>query len=236
MPSGTTDWVLSGSDALIEALDRVQIRPSAITSQHLISGRRSLNLVLQTFANRGVNLWAVDLQTLELVVGQNTYDVPADTISVLDMYFRTPITSTSPQQYSDRYMESISRTDYASYANKDQQGYPTVFWFDRLNSPTITLYQSPIVDTANDGYYIQYYRMRRLQDANATGLEDMDLNYRFYEALCAELAARLAEKYSPELEAGMRQKAKMAWDEAAAEDREDVTLHITPNLSGYFRQ
>lgn len=228
--SGTYNFALPNSDLVLECFDRIDLRGPALTSNHMISARRSLNLELQRWSNKGPNLPYIDLQVIPLVAGQATYTIPANTISVLDVYFQTPL-STTPVTYTDRIMESISRTDYASYANKAQLGNPTVYWFDRLNVPTLTFYQTPQLGSP---YQVSYYRMRQVQDANLGSGETPDINYRFNDALCAGVTARLAEKYAKERLQEKLTLAKMAWDEAAAEDHERAPVMVRPRLQGYW--
>ena len=229
--SGTYNFTMQNSGIVLEAFDRIGIRGSGVTSAHMLSARTSLNLALQSWANKGLRLWLVQLVTVPLVANQSVYSVDPKVIDILDVYYSTPLND-GTGQVIDRIMEPISRTDYASYANKQQPGFPTVWWFDRLNSPTVTFWQPPLLGSPDAS--ISYYCMVRAQDANIGGLETPDVNYRFLDALCAELAARLSEKYNPVIEQGMRLKAKMAWDEAAAEDRERVTTWIRPVLTGYW--
>lgn len=74
---------------MLEAFDRIQIRAPEITLDHLITARRSLGLVFSSkWSNRGVNLWAVDQQTIPLIQGQTTYALPTDTVMILDTYLR----------------------------------------------------------------------------------------------------------------------------------------------------
>lgn len=87
--SGTYDFQLSNSDIVLESFDRCEIRPTAITAEHMVSAKRSLNLELQRWSNLGVNLWAVDLITTDLQQGVSTYTLPGETVSLLDVYIRT---------------------------------------------------------------------------------------------------------------------------------------------------
>lgn len=228
-PSGTFNFNLSNSDVVTEAFERCGVRLPQLTSQHMMSARRSLNLEMQRWSNLHLNLWKVALTTVPLVTGQSVYPVNANVIMILDMYYSFP--SGVPGQTIDRILEPVSRTDYASYSNKLQPGTPTVFWFDRLNVPSITLWQPPSVGSPNS---ISYYYFTQIEDANLGSGEIPDINYRFQDALCAGLAARLAEKYAPALEAGLRQKAQAAMEEATAEDRERVAMHIRPVLRSYW--
>lgn len=227
--SGTYNWALSESDVISEAFERAGIRTPSLTAAHMVSARRSLNLELQTWANRGTNLWEVDLVNVPLVQGQAVYSVSSNTIDILDMYYSQPVTGSTN---IDRIMEPISRDTYAAYSNKLLQGTPTVYWFNRGDNPTITIYQNP---GQGSPYSINYYRVKRMQDANVGGGELPDINYRFTDALCAGMAARMAEKYNPQLEPQLAMKAKMAFQEAWAEDREKVAIMIQPQLGGYWR-
>lgn len=133
----------------------------------------------------------------------------------------------------DRVLTSISRTDYSAQPNKLQQGEPTVFWFDRLTPiPTVTMWYVP---DNNGPYVFFYYRMRRIQDAAVQSGQTPDVPYRFLEALCAELAVRLARKYAASLVPALQLDAKTSWDEAAQEDRERVQMFVCPDVSGYYR-
>lgn len=86
--SGQTNWSLSNAEVLLEAFDRCEMRPDSLTGEHMQSARRSLNLELQHWGNYGINLWEVDLQTISLVQGVTVYNIPSDTITMLDTYLR----------------------------------------------------------------------------------------------------------------------------------------------------
>lgn len=79
----------SNADMLLDAFDRVQVRPEAITNEHMVSARRSMNLILSRWANRGVNLWKVELETVPLTQGTALYGAPNNTVKMLDAYLRT---------------------------------------------------------------------------------------------------------------------------------------------------
>jgi hypothetical protein len=135
------------------------------------------------------------------------------------------------QQPADRIIMPISRTDYASLPDKLQQGFPTVYWFDRLLNPTCTIWQVP---DGNGPYALIYYAMTQIQDAAATLGQVLNIPTRFLEAFCCEMAYHLARKWKPELEAARKADAIAMWSEAAAEDRERVSLYLQPMFDGYY--
>lgn len=227
--SNTTNFDLSNAQIIFEAFDRCGIRPTSLTNHHMVSARNSLNLELANWSNLGVNLWAVDLQEQELTAATSEYTLSPDTVIVLDAYIRTQADGADPV---DRILNPLSRTDYAMLPNKDMQGFPTIFWFDRTITPTITLWQVPD-DTQT--YTLRYYRMRRLQDASPTMGQTADIPFRFLEALCAGMAARLARKFAPALVDSLKMEAKEMWTIAMIEDRERVPIFIRPQLEGYYQ-
>jgi hypothetical protein len=216
----------TAGEIVLDAFGRCQIRPSEITQSHMFTARMKLNLLLSEWSNNQVNLWEVDLQTIPLVQGSATYSIPAETVMILDAYisYGTPTI--------DRYINPLSRTEYASIAVKSNQGFPSQYWFDRLISPTITFYLTP------DGafpYVCKYYRVRQTQDADVTNGYNVEVQSRWMAAFTAGMAWMLAETYRPELEDKLFNRYMRAWEIAARQDTENTPLYVTPSLGGYFR-
>lgn len=224
--SGTYDFSPSYSDIVIEALGRINIQPSSITPDHMLSARRSINLLFSKWSNRGVNLWTVDLINVPLLQGISEYDVDSSTIMILDMYLRI----TGSPGPIDRMMSAISRTDYASIPDKEQQAPPTSYWFDRLISPKIKIWPVP-----DQSYDLRYYRCTQIQDGNPSMGQTADIPYRFQEALAAGLAAQMAMTWAKDLATPLKAYADEVFAEAAAEDRERVPTSVRPVLSAYYQ-
>jgi hypothetical protein len=191
--------------------------------------RFETNLMLASWANQGVNLWEVDLVTVPLIQGQTTYAVDAKTVMILDAYIQ--YNGGTSSQF-DRVIMPISRTEYAQTPNKNLEAPPTAFWFDRLINPTITLW--PVPDQTGT-YSLQYYRVHQIQDAELTDAQTVDIPYRWLDAMCSGLAARVGAIYAPERLQMLEAKADQAYTVAATQDTENVPLYIMPGLSGYFR-
>lgn len=222
--SGTNAFFPDIPNIIIEAFDNIGIRGAALTRSKLQSARRSLNLELQEWSIKGLNLWAIELETIPLVVSTATYNLDTTTISILDAY----ITSSS----TDRILTPLSRSDYAAIANKTQEGAPTSFWFNRASPvPTVTFW---LVPDASSTYTFNYYRMRRIEDAGLVGAQTPDVPYRFLDALVKGLTKRLAQKFKRSIYLPAKAEADQAWLLATTEDRESVPIRISPNLSGYY--
>lgn len=87
--SGTYTFDPQLVDVVLDAFDRIQIRPAALTPDHMLSARRSLNQLFVRFSNNQINLWKVDEQTVILNEGQGEYNVPGNTISMLETWIRS---------------------------------------------------------------------------------------------------------------------------------------------------
>jgi hypothetical protein len=229
--SGTYLFAPSTGQCAITAYGRIQIRMPSLRQEHFDTAYMEQNLALVRFSNLQPNLWTVDLQSVVLTPGVATISIPADTVLVLDAYITTNPGSQFGQ--ANRYITQLSRTQYASLSNPNAPGAPTQIWFDRLIAPTITFW--PVPDD-NGPYTFSYYRAVQLQDANLAGGETPNLPYLWYDAYVSELAYRFAMHYKPELEAPRMAQAMKAWDEAAAQNTENVNLSIAPSLGRYYRR
>lgn len=225
--SGTSNFAPSGGEIVMAAYQRIAIRPTELLITHLTTAALELNLLFQKLNNMQPNLWTVDLQSMPVTQGNATYSLPADTVMITNAYLSTG----SGTSRIDRLIWPLSQTEYAAIANKASQGTPTTFWFNRTISPTITFYLTP---DGNGPYTVNYYRVRQIQDATLPSGVNVEVPPRWLDALVAGLAHRLARIYQPQLEQIRKADADEAWNIAAVQDVENVSLNITPGLGGYF--
>jgi hypothetical protein len=225
--SGTYNFNPSLGELTVYAYQLIGIRPTALLQEHMDVARTATNMMFTRWSNQGVNLWQVELVTVPLVQGQATYPVDSSTVTMLDAY----ITIATGTATTDRIILPISRTEYASYPNKQQQGFPTSFWFDRLLSPTVTLW--PVPDGSE--VYLKYYRAVQIQDANMNGVEQVDIPPIWLEAMVYGLAERLAMIWAPEKIAIVKPAADEAYSIASLQNVETAQQYISPTVSGYFR-
>lgn len=228
--SGTYNFTLSNGEVVLAAYERVKIRTPSIRVEHMVTARRELNLLLVEAANKQVNLWKVQQNSINLVQGTKTYNIPPETVMILDAWITTN-NGLSNQQ--DRYITPISRTEYASYNAKNTQGQPTTYWFDRLIAPTITLW--PVPDNSGP-YVLNYFSCVQMQDANIPGGETPDLPYRWLDWFTAGLAHRLSRVYAQDLEAIRKADAVEAWNVAASQDVENVNFNLGLGIGAYYRR
>ena len=227
--SGTYSFSPALGEIVLYAYNLIGIRNTALLQEHMQTARMAANMMLARWANQGVNLWKVDLVTTTLVQGTESYAVDASTIMILDAYMAT--TNASSVE-TDRIILPVSRTEYASYPNKAQQGFSTVFWFDRLLSPTITLWPVPDGTSAQ---YLKYYRVTQMQDANLTNGQTVDIPYLWMEAFADGLSYRLARIWNPAIAPALKLQADESYGIVAAQNVENAPVYISPQLSGYYR-
>jgi hypothetical protein len=224
--SGTYNFAPGLGELVIYSYQNIGVRPTALLQEHMDSARMATNMMLARWANQGVNLWCVDLVTTPLVTGQTTYPVEGTTVMILDAYIED-------ENYIDRIIMPVSRTEYSSYPNKTQEGFPTVFWFDRLISPTVTIWPVPNVDNAPKT--LKYYRVRQIQDSNLQSSQNVEIPYMWLEAFADGLAYRLARIWNPQIAVALKAQADESYAIAAAQNVEQAATYISPMLSGYWR-
>jgi hypothetical protein len=233
--SGTYNYSLSNGEAVLAAYARCGLRLPSLRQEHMLDARRELNLLFVELSNRQVNLWKVEQLSINLVEGTATYDVPGRVVMILDAYVSLNNATT---EQTDRYVTPISRSEYATYASKFTPGPPTVYWFDRLISPTLTTY--PVAD-GNGPYVFNYYACTQMQDANVASGETPDIPYRWLDVLVAGLAKRLSRIYPPEgvdklaFQAARDKDYDDAWKWAGTQDTENVPVRLSPAISAYYR-
>ena len=233
--SGTTAFNLNLNDLVEEAFERcgAELR----TGYDLRTARRSLNLLTIEWANRGINLWTIEQGSIPMVQGQITYELPVDTIDLLEHVIRTQ----TGQGQTDITINRISIDTYSTIPNKNAQGRPIQVWINRQSGanypvdgvayPNINVWPAP---EQSNYYTFVYWRLRRLQDAG-DGVTTQDIPFRFLPCMVAGLAYHLSLKIPGALERSQMLKAEYEelWQQAADEDREKAPLRIAPRQ--YFR-
>jgi hypothetical protein len=225
--SGTYTFNPSLGELGLYAYGMCGVRRTEITQEHMADLNMAANLVLAEWSSQGVNLWQVVLTTTPLVQGTPTYTVDPATVMILDAY----VTIGSGTTATDRIILPVSRSEYATYPNKLQQGFPSVYWFDRLLSPTITLYQVPDGNEVS----LSYYSVKQIQDTSLSQAQQVDIPYYWLRAFARALAAELAILWAPDRAPALKAIADESYLKAADQNIEDVPTYITPMMSGYWR-
>ena len=238
--TGTATFNLDLNDLFEEAFERCgkEMR----SGYDFRTARRSLNLLTIEWSNRGINLWTIEEGVIPLIQGQIAYDLPVDTIDLLDQVTRTG----SGQNQIDININRISESTYSTIPNKNATGRPIQVWINRqsgatypttgVKSPQINVWPAPDQGSVSSPYYyFVYWRLRRIQDAG-NGVNTQDIPFRMLNAMVAGLAYYLSMKLPdvdpnriPMLKADYEQQL----DLADGEDREKASFRWVPRTLYY---
>ena len=236
--SGTASSNLDLTNIIEEAFERcgAELR----TGYDIRTARRSLNLLTVEWANRGINLWTIEEGEIPLVLNQVSYNLPVDTIDLLEHVTRVG-TGSSQQDLS---ITRISVSTYATIPNKNSTGRPIQLWVNRqsgatypiggrpegtdpttgVDHPQIYVYPAP---DQSDYYTFVYWRLRRIQDAG-NGINTQDIPFRFLTCLIAGLAYYLSVKIAPDRIQSLKDQYEEQWKFAAEEDRDKSPVRFVP--------
>ena len=236
--TATFDKTFAIDEIIEDAFERIGL--NSVAGYQLKSARRSLNILFQEWANRGLHYWQVANTDLDLVEGQAEYifyrssedgtsatTAPTNGIygvhDVLEATYRTGRATTSQV---DSALTKINRSTYSGLSNKLNKSQPTQYYVQRfIDRVTITLYLTP--GSSEAGNFLNYYYVKRIQDAGAY-TNAADVPYRFVPCMCSGLAFYLAQKFAPQ----RVQELKLLYEDelarALSEDGSSSSTYITP--------
>jgi len=219
--SGTAGFNLDLAELIDEAYERAG-KEGALSGYDFKTARRSLGLLFADFANRGLNLWTVEEGSIPLTTGLDTYDLPDDTVDLMETVIRT---NADTSNQTDISLSRISISTYATIPNKNAQGKPIQMWIERLATPRVHVWPTP--DSNN--YDLIYWRLRRIQDPGS-GSNTQDVPFRFLPVIVAGLAYYLAIKVPGGMARIPMLKAQYdeAWALAESEDRDKSPIRLVP--------
>lgn len=216
--SGSTDFELDVADYVEEAYERCGLELK--TGYDLATAKRSLNLMLADWANRGLNQWTIKQRTQALVASDGEYNLATDIIDVLGVVLR--------RSGTDFAMERVSRDEFLAIPNKTTTGRPTQFFLDRQIGPNLKIW--PLPENSTD--VVIYDALTRIDDAD-TAVNTMNVPFRFYPCLAAGLAYYLSIKRAPERIQMLKSVYEEEINRAINEDRDRSSFTITPSLKDY---
>jgi hypothetical protein len=211
-------------DVITEAYERIGRVASQLSGNDIDSGTRSLAYLMQSeWSNKQPNLWTITQRTSALTQGQTSITLNTYDIYITEAFTRT----TSGGVNNDLIISPMSRSEYAAIPNKAQQSTrPTQFYLQRTITPTVFIWPTP-----QDATVTLVYNVATMVDDPGALSNTLNAPNRWFDALAAELAARLAVKWARDRAVFLREEADKAYTAAAAEDSENVPLSIVPNFS-----
>jgi len=216
--SSSTDFELDVAEYIEEAFERCGLE--AKTGYDLQTARRSMNIMLAEWANRGLNQWTIEQRTQALTASDSEYSLGTDLIDILSLVVR--------RSGTDFTMTRISRDAFLNLPNKTSTGRPTQYFLDRQITPNLKLFPTP----ENSTDVIVYDALTRIQDADAQ-VNTMEIPFRFYPCLTAGLAYYIAMKKAPDRIQLLKTVYEEEFDRAMAEDRDRSAFNVVPKLDYY---
>lgn len=217
--SNSRDFDLDVAELVEEAYERCGLEIK--TGYDAKTARRSLNLMFADWANRGINLWTVQLGTQALTAGTTEYTLTSDVVDLLEVVVR--------RNNTDFQVQRISRSDYQNLPNKTTSGRPSSIYVDKQIAPKINLWPAP----ENSTDVLRYYFIQRIQDADAA-INNMDAPFRFLPCMAAGLAYYLSVKKAPDRIQLLKSIYEEEFQRASDMDQDRVPTRLTPSLD-YLR-
>ena len=216
--SSSTDFELDVAEYIEEAFERCGLE--AKTGYDLQTARRSMNIMLAEWANRGLNQWTIEQRTQALTTSDSEYSLGTDLIDILSLVVR--------RSGTDFTMTRISRDAFLNLPNKTSTGRPTQYFLDRQITPNLKLFPTP----ENSTDVIVYDALTRIQDVDAQ-VNTMEIPFRFYPCLTAGLAYYIAMKRAPDRIQVLKTVYEEEFERAMAEDRDRSAFNVVPKLDYY---
>ena len=223
------DKNFSIDEIIEEAYERIGLLPNS--GYDIKTARRSLNIMFQEWANRGLHYWEVANNSITLVDGQATYTMYRSTSDgtsdATAVYGIDDILEASYRASNvDTPLTKINRSTYQGLSNKTSEGTPSQYFVQRfIDKVTVTLYLTP--GSTEAGNFINFYYVKRIQDVgnytNAT-----DIPYRFVPCMSSGLAFYLSQKYQPQRTQELKLYYEDELQRALTEDGSSSSSYITP--------
>ena len=231
--SGTNTFEkgFSIADIVEEAYERLGIQ--GVAGYQLKSARRSLNILFQEWANRGLHYWEVANNSITLVDGQSTYTMfrstSDGTSDATAVYGVDDILEASYRASNiDTPLTKVNRSQYQAFSNKTSEGVPSQYFVQRfIDKITVTLYLTP--GSSEAGNFLNYYYVKRIQDAGDY-TNDADVPYRFVPCMTAGLAYYLAIKNAPDRVQMLKMLYEDELQRALQEDGSSSSTYISPKV------
>ena len=219
--SGSTDFEPNVTEFIEEAFERCGLELR--TGYDLRTAKRSVNLMLAEWSNRGLNQWTVEQGTQTVTEGTSAYTLNSNVIDILDVVCRRTVSDTQ----TDINMSRLSRSEYINIPNKTTKARPNQFFLDKQIIPVLNVWPTP----ENSTDVLVFNKLVRMDDAD-TSVDTMDLPFRFYPCFVAGLSYYLSLKKAPEKTQLLKQLYEEEFLRAESQDEDRASFKIRPYLRG----
>ena len=217
--SSSNNFELDVAEYIEEAFERCGLETR--TGYDLKTAKRSLNLMLAEWANRGLNQWTIEQATQTVTEGTTDYSLNSNIIDILDVVLRRTVNQTQ----TDISMNRVSRSEYINIPNKTTKARPSQFYLDKLSTPTLKIWPAP----ENSTDILVFNKIVRMDDADKP-TNTMDMPFRFFPCFAAGLAYYISLKRAPERTAQLKALYEEEFRRAADQDEDRASFRVRPSL------
>ena len=218
--SGTYSFSMDIDEVIQEAME--MIGGETTLGEEPRSARRSINLLLQDWQNRGIQLWTIGTTAVTVTTSVTSYTLGSENIDVLEAVVN--------RNGIDLQLERISMEEYLKVPRKGQTGRPTQFAVRRQRDESV-IYLWPVPENSTDS--IKFEVVRYIQDVSRSS-QTADVSRRFLPCLTAGTAYFMSMKRAG-VDPGRIQMLKQEYEErllrAQEEDKERASMYIRPRLN-----
>ena len=219
-PSGSYNFNLEIGDVIQEATE--MIGGEVTLGEEPRSARRSINLILSDWQNRGVCLWTTNTTTVSVAASTSQVSLGSHVSDVMQVVVNRDDT--------DLEMTRISYEEYLKIPNKGQTGRPSQYAIKRF-SDNVQLFMWSVPDVNTDKLKIE--KIDYMRDVDKSAIQNADMPRRFLPALTTGLAYYMSLK-RPGISEARAKFLKAEYEErlgfAMTEDKERASLYITPKI------
>jgi hypothetical protein len=221
--SGTYNFNLDIDEVIQEAME--MIGGEDTLGHEPASARRSINLMLKDWQNRGILLWSTSTTAVTVVASTTSYDLSSSTINALEVVIS--------RDNTDIQLTRITPEQYLIIPAKTQTGRPSQYSIRRgRDNPVMSVW--PIPENSTDILKIEI--VSDLEDVNKSAIQNADTPKRFLPALTCGLSYYMSMKrplVAPERIAMLKTNYEEILTRAMEEDRERASLYLLPRLTFY---
>ena len=219
--SGTYDFSLDIDEVIEEAME--MIGGEQTLGNEPKSARRSINLLLQDWQNRGILLWTADTTTVSVSTSVTSYSLPDSIIDVTEAVIG--------RDNTDLQIERITMEEYLKIPRKGQKGRPSQYAI-RRGRDNISVFLWPVPENTTDVLKLEH--IKYTEDVNKSAIQTADISRRFLPCLTVGLAYFMSMK-RPGIDAGrvqfLNQEYENRLQRAMHEDRERASAYFRPRIN-----
>ena len=221
--SGTYNFSMDIDEVIQEATE--MIGGEITLGEEPRSARRSINLLLQDWQNRGIQLWTIGTTAVTVTTSTTAYTLADQNIDILEAVINVQ----SGDGSTDLQLNRISMEEYLKIPRKTQTGRSSQYAV-RRDRDNIVVSLWPLPDNSTN--ILKLETVKYIEDVSRSN-QTADISRRFLPCLTAGTAYFMSMKrpgVDPSRITMIKQEYEERLSRAQEEDRERASMLIRPRL------